>query len=93
MLFRSLAGYHTPLEITADFSYIRLHGPAAGKYQGSYSDDRLREWAEWIEQQSSRLKAIYVYFDNDQAGYAAQNALTLQRMVRNRSQARRRDVA
>jgi uncharacterized protein YecE (DUF72 family) len=76
-----LAGYHTPLEITADFSYIRLHGPAAGKYQGSYSDQKLREWAVWIEQQSRELKAIYVYFDNDQAGYAAHNALTLREMV------------
>jgi uncharacterized protein YecE (DUF72 family) len=26
-------------------------------------------------------KAIYVYFDNDQAGYAAKNALTLNSMV------------
>jgi uncharacterized protein YecE (DUF72 family) len=30
---------------------------------------------------SERLKGIYVYFDNDQAGYAAFNALTLKRMV------------
>ena len=76
-----LAGYHTPLDVTADFAYIRLHGPAAGKYQGSYSEERLREWAQWIEKQSKRLKAIYVYFDNDQAGYAAQNALRLLAMV------------
>jgi uncharacterized protein YecE (DUF72 family) len=41
----------------------------------------LRQWARWIEQQANKLKAIYVYFDNDQAGYAAQNALTLRRMV------------
>lgn len=76
-----LAGYHTPLEITADFSYIRLHGPAAGKYQGSYSNERLKDWAKWIEKQSKRLKAIYVYFDNDQAGFAAHNALRLREMV------------
>ncbi len=76
-----LAGYQSPLEITADFSYIRLHGPESGKYQGSYSKKRLSEWAHWIEQQAKSLKAIYVYFDNDQAGYAAQNALTLRRMV------------
>ena len=76
-----LAGYHTPLEITADWAYIRLHGPTAGKYQGSYSDERLAEWARWIQDQSKQLKAIYVYFDNDQAGYAARNALTLREMV------------
>ncbi len=47
---------------------------------------RLRQWARWIEQQAAKLKAIYVYFDNDQAGYAAQNALTLRRMVLGRQQ-------
>ncbi|MGC2696331.1 MAG: DUF72 domain-containing protein [Candidatus Angelobacter sp.] len=76
-----LAGYHTPIEVTADFTYVRLHGPGSGKYQGSYSPARLREWARRIEQWSKELKAIYVYFDNDQAGYAAQNALTLKQMV------------
>jgi uncharacterized protein YecE (DUF72 family) len=76
-----LAGYHTPLDVTADFTYVRLHGPAEGKYQGSYSDQRLSEWASWIEERAKTLKAVYVYFDNDQAGYAAQNALTLRKMV------------
>jgi hypothetical protein len=37
-----LAGYHSPLNITAGFTYVRLHGPEANKYQGSYNDDRLR---------------------------------------------------
>jgi uncharacterized protein YecE (DUF72 family) len=82
-----LAGYHTPLGITADFSYLRLHGPTSGKYQGSYSDERLTERARWIEAQAKRLAAIYVYFDNDQAGYAARNALTLRRMVLGQAEA------
>ena len=76
-----LAGYHTPLDITADFTYVRLHGPAEGKYQGSYTDQKLGEWARWIERQAKALKAVYVYFDNDQAGYAARNAMRLQEMV------------
>jgi uncharacterized protein YecE (DUF72 family) len=76
-----LAGYHSPFEVTADFTYVRLHGPAAGKYQGSYSDERLGQWARRIETWAKELKAVYVYFDNDQAGYAANNALTLKRMV------------
>ena len=75
-----LAGFHAPLEITADFTYVRLHGPG-GKYQGSYSDERLQKWADWITDQRSRLKAVYVYFDNDQAGYAAQNAIRLKKIV------------
>jgi len=76
-----LAGYHSPLNITADFAYVRLHGPEIGKYQGSYSEERLRAWARQIETWAAKLKAVYVYFDNDQAGYAAANALTLKTMV------------
>jgi len=76
-----LAGYHSPNTVTANFAYIRLHGPAAGKYQGSYSDERLGEWCRRIKRWSKKLQAVYIYFDNDQAGFAAQNALTLKRMV------------
>ena len=76
-----LAGYQTPYEITADFAYVRLHGPDAGKYQGSYSNSALRQWADRIDEWSTKLKSIYLYFDNDQAGYAAHNAMTLRKMV------------
>jgi uncharacterized protein YecE (DUF72 family) len=76
-----LAGYHSPLDITADFAYVRLHGPSRGKYQGSYSKERLNFWARQIETWAKSLKAIYIYFDNDQHGYAAANALTLKSML------------
>ncbi len=75
-----LAGFSTENEITADWTYIRLHGPG-GKYQGSYPDDTLRRWAADITQWSRRLKAAYIYFDNDQAGYAASNALRLKQLL------------
>jgi uncharacterized protein YecE (DUF72 family) len=88
-----LAGYHSPLDITADFTYVRLHGPEAGKYQGRYSQAQLRTWARQIGQWSAKLKAIYIYFDNDQAGYAAQNALELKQMVFGRSHASQRPAA
>ena len=74
-----LAGFHAPIEITADFTYIRLHGPGA-RYQGSYSKAVLRSWAQRIADWKD-LRSVYVYFDNDQAGYAAQNAIELKRMV------------
>lgn len=76
-----LAGFQSPLEITADFAYVRLHGPG-GKYQGSYTDADLEEWASRIRSWTRLLKAVYVYFDNDQNGYAAQNALRLKGLVR-----------
>jgi uncharacterized protein YecE (DUF72 family) len=75
-----LAGVHSPIQVTADFTYVRLHGPG-GKYQGSYSEADLGKWAKRIRTWRRELKTIYVYFDNDQAGYAAQNALRLKELV------------
>ncbi|MDP9171338.1 MAG: DUF72 domain-containing protein, partial [Acidobacteriota bacterium] len=75
-----LAGYLSPLEVTADFTYIRLHGPG-GKYQGSYSDPDLHQWARKIAEWGRTLAAIYVYFDNDDSGYAPHDALRLRAMA------------
>jgi uncharacterized protein YecE (DUF72 family) len=75
-----IGGFQSPMEVTTDFAYIRLHGPG-NKYQGSYSNEALERWAAWIADWRMRLREIYIYFDNDQAGYAAHNALTLKRMA------------
>lgn len=75
-----LAGTQSPLEVTADIAYVRLHGPG-GKYQGSYSEDALKEWAKRIRKWQRELKAVYMYFDNDEAGYAAGNALRLKALL------------
>jgi uncharacterized protein YecE (DUF72 family) len=37
----------------------------------------MRQICRWQD----TLKAIYVYFDNDQSGFAAHNALKLRRLV------------
>jgi uncharacterized protein YecE (DUF72 family) len=76
-----LAGYHSPIELTADWTYVRLHGPTTFKYQGSYSDRQLAKWAERIESWKKKMKAIYVYFDNDDSAYAVDNALTLKKLA------------
>lgn len=74
-----LAGHLSPLIITSDFVYIRLHGPG-GKYAGSYSSTQLKKWAEQCKQWQQEGKNIYIYFDNDQLGYAA-FAQTLQELT------------
>jgi uncharacterized protein YecE (DUF72 family) len=84
-----LAGYRSPLEITTDWSYIRLHGPTAFKYQGSYSNAQLEEWAAHIDAWKRRLDAVYVYFDNDDSAYAVTNALTLKEIVGQRRHLKR----
>jgi uncharacterized protein YecE (DUF72 family) len=75
-----IAGFESPIETTADFVYIRLHGPG-GKYQGSYDDAALRRWARRIRAWSREGKAVWCFFDNDDSGYAAQDARRLQAML------------
>jgi len=75
-----LAGEHSPILTTADFVYVRLHGPG-GKYQGSYDNSVLQEWSDRIREWKRSLKAVYIYFDNDEAGYAAADALRLKSLV------------
>jgi uncharacterized protein YecE (DUF72 family) len=58
-----------------------LHGPGFGKYQETYSIDRLRRWSKQVEDWAKDLAGIYIYCDNDQAGYAARNALALKQLV------------
>ena len=76
-----LAGYQSPLEVTADWTYVRLHGPTQSKYQGSYTEKQLATWAKRIDAWQPKMKAIYVYFDNDDSAFAVKNALTLKTLT------------
>lgn len=75
-----LGYYSSPIEVTADFVYIRLHGPAE-KYQGNYSDKTLSEWADRCKKWQEKSLDVFVYFDNDQKGYAAINAKKLKSLI------------
>jgi len=75
-----IAGVFSGIEITANFTYVRLHGPGDA-YQGSYSREALRKWARRVREWRKRLRAVYVYFDNDQAAYAVENARDLAEMT------------
>jgi uncharacterized protein YecE (DUF72 family) len=70
----------SPELVTTSFVYLRMHGPQ-GAYEGSYSDKELKKWAEKIGNWSRSGLDVYCYFDNDQAAFAAHNALTLKRMI------------
>ncbi len=74
-------GRVSPKRITADFVYIRLHGPGRA-YQGSYDVSTLAGWAGAISSWVRQGKEVFCFFDNDQSGYAAQNARRLQGMLR-----------
>lgn len=75
-----LEWHMSPIAVTSNFVYVRLHGPE-GKYAGSYSESALSWWAnKSLEWQAQGLD-VYIYFDNDQLGYAAHNAKRLQELV------------
>lgn len=75
-----LAGRETPAVVTADFVYVRLHGPGAA-YQGSYDDAVLQRWRAAIERWRGEGRDVYIYFDNDEKAYAAEDACRLQEML------------
>jgi uncharacterized protein YecE (DUF72 family) len=58
------------------FIYARLHG-ATGRYNGSYPDQRLADWAAWLREPPGNGADAYVYFNNDVGGHAPRNALVL----------------
>ena len=66
----------SPLLATADFAYIRFHGSDA-LYSSCYSDEQLADWAKRIADLASSLDTVYIYFNNDVAGFALRNAITI----------------
>lgn len=84
-------------EITADFVYVRLHGPDR-LYDSPYGAalngwaDRIRAWHAGSEPEDAvritdrepppaRSRDVYVYFDNDGHAYAPHEALRLRTTV------------
>ena len=49
---------------------------------------KLAAWAKRIDGWRAAMKAVYVYFDNDDSAYAIDNALTLKRLTRSSRAAR-----
>lgn len=70
----------SPVAVTADFVYLRLHGPD-GPYRGTYDGRTLFGWTRRILAWRSAGLDVFCYFDNDENGYAAADALTLARLV------------
>ena len=70
------AGLPCVLRATADFVYVRLHGPDHHHlYGGSYSDADLSWWRDRLREWESTGKDVFVYFNNDGEANAVRNAL------------------
>ncbi len=70
-----LAGH--PWELTADWTYVRFHGPNARerKYWGRYGGRRLWRAAKRLDSWMDAGHDVYAYFNNDYQGHAVQDAL------------------
>jgi len=65
-----MSGANLPcvLRATADFVYVRLHGPDHQHlYAGSYPEGDLR-WADRVGEWQSQGRDVFVYFNNDGHG-------------------------
>jgi uncharacterized protein YecE (DUF72 family) len=69
-----LAGH--PWELTTDWTYVRFHGPRATEaaYQGRYGPDGLFWMADRLEGWLKEGCDVYAYFNNDDSGYAVEDA-------------------
>jgi uncharacterized protein YecE (DUF72 family) len=68
-------------EITASWTYLRLHRGSTGKRgakKGRYAPREIESWRRRIAAWRSRHE-VFVYFNNDWEGYAPGNALELRR--------------
>ena len=79
-----MSGANLPcvLRATADFVFVRLHGPDQDHmYAGSYSEADLRWWGDRIGEWRSQGRDVFAYFNNDGHGHAVRNALRLRELV------------
>jgi uncharacterized protein YecE (DUF72 family) len=70
----------SPWEATADFVYVRGHGPS-GRYQGSYTRRTLDCWADSISAWRRQGRDVALYFDNDQKAAAPKDARRLREIL------------
>ncbi len=78
-----------PFELTADWTYVRFHGPDAlnHPYRGSYGKARLSQWADRLAPLLQQGQDVYAYFNNDWYGHAVTDAEFLREQLSGRLQA------
>lgn len=64
-----------PVWRTADWGFVRFH-EGKGRYAPGYGRDTLKRWMQSIAEIWGAAADVYVYFNNDAAGYAIRDAIT-----------------
>ncbi|MFZ7127598.1 MAG: DUF72 domain-containing protein [Desulfobacterales bacterium] len=79
LCLHDMAGSVSPHEATADFIYVRLHGPQ--RYGGRYDRREMSGWANAFSAWMREGKDIFCYFNNDDQGNAVRDALEMKRLL------------
>lgn len=77
----SMPGLDCPRWTTADLIYLRFHG-VEDRYQGRYGEEGLKPWAARIASWLEDGHKVRAYFNNDDRGFAVQDAQLLRDLVR-----------
>lgn len=72
-------GLHPDRVTTAPFTYLRMH--RGREAEGGFTSDELASWASRIRALRNAGKEVYVYFNNDWAGYAIRDAIKLRELL------------
>lgn len=75
-----MRGIIAPPIATADFVYLRFHGPKE-RYRSTYSQEQIEEFARLIWNFLLEDKLVFAYFNNDFNAYAVENAISLRESV------------
>lgn len=79
--------------VTGDLFYVRLHGrnkaswwtgDNVSRYDYLYERNELEEWADRVKQALERARIAMLFFNNHPQGKAAQNALLIQGIMKER---------
>jgi uncharacterized protein YecE (DUF72 family) len=73
-------GFAAEGPVTANFIFLRRHGPGA-MYASNYQEEMLSSDARKIKAWMGEGKDVYIYFNNDMAGYAVRNATRLKELM------------
>lgn len=80
LCIQDISGEFSPMIETADFVYIRFHGPE-GKYKGRYQKNEIMEWSKRIKDWIKDDKTVYAFFNNDNQANAVYNAKELKSLL------------
>jgi uncharacterized protein YecE (DUF72 family) len=67
-------------DLTADFAYCRLQGPARGDAQG-YKDADIADWARTTGAWAAAGKDVFAYFVHEDKLHAPANAIALRQAL------------